>query len=188
MRELIALPIVPDFVREEVEAAKRHYAAKERCVFCDIIRQERQEGGRLIADEGRFVALAPFAPRFPFETWILPAVHRSRYEETPAAEFEGLAAVVVNDGPDAWADVVRVRRLRFDGTVVGEQTLPFEVAAVILTVAVIAAVMLTLRRRGGTKHQDPSAQSRVKAADRVRIIRMDAEKPAPPAQEGEAAP
>ena len=66
--------------------------------------------------------------------------------------------------------------------------LPFEVAAVILTVAVVAAVMLTLRRRGGTKHQNPSAQARVKAADRVRIIKMEAEKPVPPATEGEAAP
>jgi NADH-quinone oxidoreductase subunit J len=69
-----------------------------------------------------------------------------------------------------------------------EFMLPFEVAAVILTVAVVAAVMLTLRRRGGTKHQSPSAQSRVKAADRVRIVKMDAEKPAAPALEGEAAP
>ena len=66
--------------------------------------------------------------------------------------------------------------------------LPFEVAAVILTVAVVAAVMLTLRRRGGTKHQNPSAQARVKAADRVRIIKMEAEKPVPPATEVEAAP
>ena len=38
--QLIALPIVPDFVREEIEGARRHYAAKERCVFCDIVRQE----------------------------------------------------------------------------------------------------------------------------------------------------
>ncbi|QDA56154.1 NADH-quinone oxidoreductase subunit J [Thermomonas aquatica] len=66
--------------------------------------------------------------------------------------------------------------------------LPFEVAAVILTVAVVAAVMLTLRRRGGTKHQDPSAQSRVKAADRMRMVKMDAVKPEPLATEGEAAP
>ena len=68
--------------------------------------------------------------------------------------------------------------------------LPFEVAAVILTVAVVAAVMLTLRRRGGTKHQDPSVQSRVKAADRVHLVKMDAENPAPAASasEGEAAP
>ena len=50
--------------------------------------------------------------------------------------------------------------------------LPFEVAAVILTVAVIAAVMLTLRRRVGAKHQDPLDQARVRASDRIRIVRM----------------
>ncbi len=50
--------------------------------------------------------------------------------------------------------------------------LPFEVAAVILTVAVVAAVMLTLRRREGARHQDPSQQVRVKAADRLRMVKM----------------
>ena len=55
--------------------------------------------------------------------------------------------------------------------------LPFEVAAVILTIAVIAAVMLTLRRRVGARHQDPSAQSRVRAADRLRMVSMPAERP-----------
>ena len=59
--------------------------------------------------------------------------------------------------------------------------LPFEVAAVILTIAVVAAVMLTLRRRVGVKHQDPSAQSRVRAGDRLRMVKMDAVRPAPPA-------
>ena len=57
--------------------------------------------------------------------------------------------------------------------------LPFEFAAVILTVAVIAAVMITLRRRTGIKTQNPAEQSRVKAADRLRIVKMDVEKPAP---------
>ena len=73
-------------------------------------------------------------------------------------------------------------------TLFSEFMLPFETAAVILTIAVIAAVMLTLRRRGGTKHQDPSVQARVKAADRMRMVKMDAVKPEPPATEGEAAP
>ena len=68
--------------------------------------------------------------------------------------------------------------------------LPFEFAAVILTVAVIAAVMLTLRRRTGNKSQNPGEQTRVKAGDRLRMVSMPAEKPAPvsaPAQ-GEAQP
>ena len=64
--------------------------------------------------------------------------------------------------------------------------LPFEFAAVILTVAVIAAVMITLRKRTGIKTQNPSEQSRVKAGDRLRIVKMDVERPVPPAPaEGE---
>ncbi len=73
--------------------------------------------------------------------------------------------------------------------------LPFEVAAVILTIAVIAAVMLTLRRRVGVKHQNPSAQARVRASDRLRMVSMPSERgtevepqPTQPAQGGEAAP
>ena len=57
-----------------------------------------------------------------------------------------------------------------------EFMLPFETAAVILTVAVIAAVMLTLRRRQGVRHQNPSEQARVRAADRFRMVSMPAEK------------
>ena len=63
--------------------------------------------------------------------------------------------------------------------------LPFEFAAVILTVAVVAAVTLTLRRRTGIKTQNPAEQSRVKAGDRLRMVKMPVEKPAPAAAEGE---
>ena len=67
--------------------------------------------------------------------------------------------------------------------------LPFEVAAVILTVAVIAAVMLTLRRRVGARHQDPLDQARVRAADRLRLVKMDAVRPEPATPvDGEAKP
>jgi len=63
--------------------------------------------------------------------------------------------------------------------------LPFEFAAVILTVAVVAAVTLTPRRRTGIKTQNPAEQSRVKAGDRLRMVKMPVEKPAPAAAEGE---
>jgi NADH-quinone oxidoreductase subunit J len=56
-----------------------------------------------------------------------------------------------------------------------EYLYPFEIAAVILTVAIIAAIVITLRRRPGTKNQDPSRQVAVRAQDRVRIIKMAAE-------------
>ena len=53
---------------------------------------------------------------------------------------------------------------------------PFEIAAVILLVAIVAAIALTIRRRKDTKSQDPSQQVMVKRADRVRLISMPSEK------------
>ena len=53
--------------------------------------------------------------------------------------------------------------------------LPFVAAAVLLTVAILVAVMLTLRRRTGGRHQDPAKQSAVRKEDRMRIIKMTAE-------------
>ncbi len=92
--QLIATPIVPIMVEEELEGAARYFRKKERCVWCDIIRQERHGDGRVILEGSGFVALAPFAPRFPFETWILPTTHRSAYEEVGPEEVRGLAAAV----------------------------------------------------------------------------------------------
>jgi UDPglucose--hexose-1-phosphate uridylyltransferase len=92
--QLIALPIVPDFVREELDGAERHYSAKERCVFCDIVRQEVSGGRRVIHENGHIVALSPYAPRFPFETWLLPRQHGSRFEEAGRHEFESLARML----------------------------------------------------------------------------------------------
>ena len=69
-----------------------------------------------------------------------------------------------------------------------EFLLPFEVAAVILTIAVVAAVMLTLRRRVGVKHQNPSEQARVRAGERLRMVKMDAVKPVAPAAGEEVQP
>jgi UDPglucose--hexose-1-phosphate uridylyltransferase len=92
--QLIALPIVPDFVREEVEGARAHFAVKERCVFCDVIHQEVADTRRIILENADVVALAPYAPRFAFETWLLPKRHAARYEEAPRHEYESLARVL----------------------------------------------------------------------------------------------
>src|SRR5215210_7699891 len=56
--QLIALPIVPREVRDEIDGARVHYTAKERCVFCDIVRQETQENRRVIAENADMVAVA----------------------------------------------------------------------------------------------------------------------------------
>jgi UDPglucose--hexose-1-phosphate uridylyltransferase len=92
--QIIALPIVPREVRDEVDGAKAHFAAKERCVFCDILRQETREAQRLIAENADVVAIAPYAPRFPFETWLLPRRHESRFESSPRHEYASLARML----------------------------------------------------------------------------------------------
>lgn len=79
--QIIATPIIPRMVQEELDGARRYYELKERNVFTDILDQEMAEGNgrRIVSTSERFVALAPYAPRFPFETWILPRQHRSSY-------------------------------------------------------------------------------------------------------------
>ena len=92
--QLIALPIVPRRVREEVDSCWHYYDEKERCIFCDIIRQERDTGERVIGENEHFITLAPYAPRFPFETWILPKQHASSFENNQTSVYAGLAKVL----------------------------------------------------------------------------------------------
>ena len=79
--QLIATPIIPLILQEELEGSRRYFELKERCIFCDIVAQESDEGNgrRLVSRSEHFVALEPFAPRFPFETWILPRNHRASF-------------------------------------------------------------------------------------------------------------
>lgn len=77
--QLIALPIVPRLVEEEIEHARHYYDYKERCIYCDIIHQEIKSGERVISENQDYISLAPFAPRSPFETLILPKSHESSF-------------------------------------------------------------------------------------------------------------
>jgi len=92
--QLIALPIVPRRVREEVDNCWHYYDEKERCIFCDIIRQERDTGERAIGENEQFITLAPYAPRFPFEMWLLPKVHSSSYENNQSSIYASLARML----------------------------------------------------------------------------------------------
>jgi len=92
--QLIAMPVVPKFVQEEIDGARRYYEFKERCIFCDILRQEAAVGERIILETDSFAVIAPYAPRFPFETWILPRRHGSHFESAEPPEVQDLARVV----------------------------------------------------------------------------------------------
>ena len=92
--QLIALPVVPKRVLEEIEGAKKYFAFKERCVFCDLIRQEIKDQTRVVSETDQFVVIEPWASRFPFETWILPRRHQSHFEAIDQAGLQALAFVL----------------------------------------------------------------------------------------------
>lgn len=73
--QLIAMPVNLKRVKEELAGARAYYDYHERCIFCDLIKQELASKDRLIADIDGFIAITPFAARFPFEIWILPKKH-----------------------------------------------------------------------------------------------------------------
>jgi len=73
--QLIATPVNPKRVKEELAGARNYFLNHERCIFCDLIKQEIRDKERLIFDIDGFIAIAPFASRFPFEVWILPKKH-----------------------------------------------------------------------------------------------------------------
>jgi len=89
--QLIATPVVPKRVREELDGVARYYAYKERCVFCDILREERRFGERVVFENDHFTAFCPFASRFPFETWIVPRIHRAEFASLESREKNPLA-------------------------------------------------------------------------------------------------
>lgn len=92
--QIIATPVVPKRVTEEIAGARQHFELRERCIYCDIVHQELELGTRVVSRNEHFVVIEPFAARFPFETWILPIEHTATFETIPAGQVESLAAVL----------------------------------------------------------------------------------------------
>lgn len=93
--QLIATPIVPKRVKEELMGSKWYYEYRERCAWCDTINQEIDSGKRIVEQNESFLAIAPFASRFPFELIILPFRHSPDFEEITAKERELLAELML---------------------------------------------------------------------------------------------
>ncbi len=92
--QLIALPILPKRLIEELGGSKKYYGYKERCVFCDIVAQEQRTRTRVVCENDRFVTIEPFAARFPFETWILPIRHHPSFEVMDEEARHDLALIL----------------------------------------------------------------------------------------------
>jgi UDPglucose--hexose-1-phosphate uridylyltransferase len=89
--QLIALPMIPKNVLEELTGAAEYFDYRERCIFCDIVRQEKDEQERILIENDEFIAFCPFVSRFPFEIWIMPKAHQMSFAEIAPPEVATLA-------------------------------------------------------------------------------------------------
>ncbi len=91
--QLIALPILPRMIVSELDGALSYYKYKERCIFCDIVRQEIRGKTRVVCQNEDFITITPFAPRTPFEMWVLPKNHTSSFRKQDDVSLLSLAEV-----------------------------------------------------------------------------------------------
>jgi UDPglucose--hexose-1-phosphate uridylyltransferase len=88
--QLTATTFVPRRVLYELRASREYFDAKERCVFCDILAQEERQNIRILETRGDYVAFCPYAPRVPYETWILPRSHEASFEKAGTSRVGSL--------------------------------------------------------------------------------------------------
>lgn len=91
--QLVALPILPRMIVSELDGSLSYYKYKERCIYCDIIRQEMKDESRVICQNEQYISIVPFAPRSPFEMWIMPKAHHSSYTAMDDASFVSFTSI-----------------------------------------------------------------------------------------------
>lgn len=92
--QLIATPVVPIRVASEINGCRKYFELRERCVFCDMVREEIASHQRIVLENDRFVVIAPFASRFPFESWIIPKEHRADFGTSSPADLSACGAAL----------------------------------------------------------------------------------------------
>jgi len=94
--QVTAVPFVLPTVERELEAAERFFQSRGQCLFCDYLERELADGRRVVRTDERYVVVCPVAPRQPYEMWLLPARHQSRFELLADEEVEPLAATLLD--------------------------------------------------------------------------------------------
>jgi len=91
---IIATPIIPKRIEEELDGAREYFHYHDRCIFCDILRQETEQASRIFAQDQYFMAFCPFASRFPFEIEIIPKMHQPFFENVDNEHVHAFAAIL----------------------------------------------------------------------------------------------
>lgn len=94
--QLIALPIVPKTVHEEIVGCEEYYNYKDRCLICDTLRDELHAETRIVTENKNFIAYCPMASRFPFEIWIIPREHSSDFTYINKEGMMDLGRIIID--------------------------------------------------------------------------------------------
>jgi UDPglucose--hexose-1-phosphate uridylyltransferase len=89
--QIVATPIVPKRIKEELYSTERLFTRSQECFFCQIIKEEGENKERLVYKNSHFCVIAPFASRFPFELVLYPLRHSPHYSSLSSDEFKSLA-------------------------------------------------------------------------------------------------
>ncbi|MGC1485174.1 MAG: DUF4931 domain-containing protein [Candidatus Acidiferrum sp.] len=93
--EVTATIFVPRRIKYELHASHDWYKDKERCIFCDVVRQEEKQGKRIVDVQGDYYALCPYASRVPYEVWVMHRKHNQLFEQPrPGSNRKQLAALL----------------------------------------------------------------------------------------------
>lgn len=90
--QIIGTPVLPMVVERESQVLRRRWREQRRCVFCQMVHLEAAEGRRMVLASELFVALCPYASRFPLEVWVMPTSHTPDFDTLPDAHVGPLAA------------------------------------------------------------------------------------------------
>jgi UDPglucose--hexose-1-phosphate uridylyltransferase len=92
--QLLATPIVPPHIHDEILGCYHYYQNNNSCIYCDIIKEELLVKDRVVHESEHFVVISAYASRCPFETWILPKRHGARFEDMTEEEVKHLSFVL----------------------------------------------------------------------------------------------
>jgi UDPglucose--hexose-1-phosphate uridylyltransferase len=92
--QLVAMPIVPLTIRYRFEKAAGHYDNTGTCIYCDILREGLRTPTRVVMETEDYVVFHPFAPRAPFETWIVPKEHQASFASISLDQSKKFAKVL----------------------------------------------------------------------------------------------
>lgn len=91
--QIIALPIIPKHIGDEISGALKYFNYRERCIYCDIILQETFDDARIVEENEDFISFCPYSSKYPFAVWIMPKEHNGDFSSIQNSQIQSLAKI-----------------------------------------------------------------------------------------------